>query len=58
VEDLDKTATNILIATLFTDNSVSEYEVLYFKEIDRVTGLLCRSESIRTSATIRFWPIW
>lgn len=39
MEDLDKTATNILIATLFTENSVSEYEVLYFKEIDRVAGV-------------------
>lgn len=31
VEELDKTATNIIISTLFLENSVSEYEILYFK---------------------------
>lgn len=36
VEELDKTATNIILSTLFLENSVSEYEILYFKEIDKI----------------------
>jgi hypothetical protein len=36
IDDLDKTATNIILATLFQENSVMEYDLLYFKEIDKV----------------------
>lgn len=37
IEDLDRTSTNIIAATLFGEASVSEYELIYFKELDRVT---------------------
>jgi hypothetical protein len=36
IEDLDKTATNIILSTLFQEPSVMEYDLLYFKEIDKV----------------------
>lgn len=39
IEDLDRTSTNIIAGTLFGDVSVTEYEAIYFKEIDRVTLL-------------------
>lgn len=58
VEELDKTATNVILSTLFLENSVNEYEILYFKEIDKVLPFPRRSASTTTSATRRSWPTW
>ena len=36
IEDLDKTATNIIISTLFMEASVTEYQLIYFRHLDKM----------------------
>lgn len=58
IEELDKTATNILVATLFLEPAVVEYELLYFREIDKVPGSARRSGRWGSSGARRSWPTW